>query len=69
MKKATPLPFGRAEGKPLSLSCCPASLLHSRSIKCFGLLLSAVTISLHYLPRCLRSTVTCGKIPIAATWS
>jgi len=25
--------------------------------------LSAVTISLHYLPRCLRLTVTCGKMP------
>jgi len=25
--------------------------------------LSAVTVSLHYLPRCLRSTVTCGEAP------
>jgi len=25
--------------------------------------LSAVTVSLHYLPRYLRSTVTCGKTP------
>jgi len=25
--------------------------------------LSAVTISLHYLPRCLRTKVTCGKTP------
>jgi len=26
-----------------------------------GLPLSEVTVSLHYLPRCLRSIVTCGK--------
>jgi len=31
--------------------------------------LSAVTISLHYLARCLRSTITCGKTPSAATRS
>ena len=30
--------------------------------------LSAVTVSLHYLPRCLRS-VTCGKTPTTVTWS
>jgi len=29
-----------------------------------SLLLSAVTVSLHYLSRCLRSTVTCDKTPI-----
>jgi len=31
--------------------------------------LSAFTVSLHYLPRCLHSLVTCGKMPITATWS
>ena len=31
--------------------------------------LSAVTVSLHYLPRCLRSTVTCDKTPNIVTWS
>jgi len=31
--------------------------------------LSAVIVSLHYLPRCLRSTVTCGKPPNIVTWS
>jgi len=31
--------------------------------------LSAVTISLHYLPRCLRTKVTCGKTPNIMTWS
>jgi len=31
--------------------------------------LSAVTVSLHYLPRCLHSTVTCGKTPTTTTWS
>jgi len=32
----------------------PASLLTA---------ISAVTLSLYFLPRCLRSTVTCGKRP------
>jgi len=31
--------------------------------------LSAVTVTLHYLPRCLRSTVPCNKTPATATWS
>ena len=31
--------------------------------------LSAVTISLHYLPICLHSSVTCGKTPHIVTWS
>ena len=31
--------------------------------------LSAVTVLLHYLSRCLRSTVTCDKKPTIATWS
>jgi len=31
--------------------------------------LSAVTVSLHYLPRCLRSKVTSGKTPTIVTWS
>jgi len=34
-----------------------------------GLLQSAVTVSLLYLPRCLRLIVTCGKTPNTATWS
>jgi len=34
-----------------------------------ALLLSAVTVSLHYLPRCLHSIVTCGKTSTTATWS
>ena len=44
------------------------ALLHIHS--CFfshmmirDLPLSAVTVSLHYLPRCLRSSVTCNKTP------
>jgi len=40
------------------------SCLFSHSIKLLGLLLSAVIVSLHYLPNCLRSTVTCGKMPM-----
>jgi len=28
--------------------------------------LSAVTVSLHYLPRSLRSTVTCGEAPTSS---
>jgi len=36
------------------------------SIKRRDLPLSAVTVSLYYLLRCLRSTVTYGKMP---TWS
>jgi len=31
--------------------------------------LSAVTVSLHYLPRRLHSMVTCGKTPSTITWS
>jgi len=31
--------------------------------------LSAVTVSLHYLPRCLHSIVRCGKTPTTVTWS
>jgi len=31
--------------------------------------LSAVIISLHHLPRCLRSTDTGGKPPNIVTWS
>jgi len=31
--------------------------------------LSAVTVSLHYLPRCLRSRVTCDKTPNIVTLS
>jgi len=31
--------------------------------------LSAVTLSLNYLPRCLRSAVTCGKTLNIVTWS
>ena len=31
--------------------------------------LSAVTVLLHYLPRCLRSRVTCDKTPNIVTWS
>jgi len=34
-----------------------------------ALLLSAVTVSLHYLPRCLCSIVTCGKTPTIVTWT
>jgi len=32
-----------------------------------GLPLPAVTFKLHYLPRCLRSTVTCNKMPATVT--
>jgi len=32
-------------------------------LKLRALPLTAVTVSLHYLPRCLRSIVTCGKTP------
>ena len=31
--------------------------------------LSAVSVSLHYLPRCLRSIIACGKTPTTVTWS
>jgi len=27
------------------------------------------SVSLHYLPRCLHSAVTCGKTPTTITWS
>ena len=70
MKKAPPPPFERAGGKcPCHFPALRRPCLYSHSIKLFGLLLSAVTVSLHCLPRCLRSTVTGGKIPIAATLS
>ena len=45
------------------------SCFFSHSIWLRWLLPSAVTVSLHYLPRYLRSTATCGKAPIAVTWS
>jgi len=38
-------------------------------INLHGLWLSAVTVSLHYLPRCLRSIVTCGKTHTMATYT
>jgi len=28
-----------------------------------------ITVSLHYLPRCLRLTITCGETPATAAWS
>jgi len=31
--------------------------------------LSVVSVSLHYLPRCLHSIVTCGKTPTTIIWS
>jgi len=34
-----------------------------------GLPISAVTVSLHYLPRCLLSIVTCSKTHTTVTWS
>jgi len=30
---------------------------------------SPTIVSLHYLPRCLHSIVTCGKTPTTVTWS
>jgi len=39
------------------------------SIKLRAFPISAVTVSLHYLPRCLRSTATCSKTPATVTWS
>ena len=67
-EKGTSAPFWKSRG------ICPSHFpafrrpYFSHSIKLFGLLLSAVTVSLHYLPRCLRSTATGGKTHIAATW-
>jgi len=40
---------------------------HCSLTSCFQL--SAVTFSIHYLPRCLRSIVTCDKTPNIVTWS
>ena len=69
-EKCYSAPFWKSRGK---CSCHFPAFQHpcffSHNIKLFGFLLSAVTVSLHYLPRCLRSTVTGGKTPIAATWS
>jgi len=45
------------------------SCFFSHSIKLRSLPLSAVTVSLDYLPRCVRSTITCGKRPTTVTWS
>ena len=41
----------------------------SHSIKLRGLPLSAVTVSLHYLPTCQRSAITCVEVPATVTWS
>jgi len=32
--------------------------------KCTWLAAQHVTVSLHYLPRCVRSTVSCNKTPV-----
>ena len=45
------------------------SCLFSHSIKLRGSPLSAVTVTLHYLPRRLASSVTCSKTPTTVTWS
>jgi len=57
MKKTPPAPLSpfckvRGNDSVLRRPCLP---------------LSTVTVSLHYLPRCLRSTVTCGKTPNIVT--
>jgi len=47
------------------------SCFFSHRIKLRGLLLSTVIVSLHFLlncPRCLHSTVACGKTPTAVTF-
>jgi len=52
---------------------CPRCPSFKRSgIQCLRrpyLALSAVTVSLHYWPRCLRSRVTCNEASNNATWS
>jgi len=45
------------------------NLAVTHNIQLRGLPLSAVTVSLHYLPRYLRSTPACGKMPVIVTWS
>jgi len=68
MKKAPPPPFERKGGKfPDHFHALRCPFFFSHSLKLFGLLLPAVTVSLQYLARCLRSTVTGGKTHIAAT--
>ena len=68
-EKCTSAPFWKSRGKcPCHFPTFRRPCFFSHSIKLFGLLLSAVTVTLHYLPRCLRSTVTSGKTPIAASW-
>jgi len=44
---------------------------NATAFQCPCLALLAVTDSKHYLPRCLRSTVTCGhgQMPNIVTWS
>jgi len=51
--------------------CYRLSHPFSHSIKLCGLPLSTVTVSLRFLPRWLRLTVTCGTTPaiITVTWS
>jgi len=43
------------------------SSFFSHSIITWTFPLSAVTAALHYLPRCLSSTLTCGKTPTTVT--
>jgi len=45
------------------------SCFFSHRIKVGDLPLLAVTVWLLYLPRCLRSTITCNKTPTSATTS
>ena len=69
-EKCTSAPVWKSRVKcPCHFPAFRRPCFFSHNIKLFGLLLSAVTLSLHYLPRCLRSTVTGDKTPIAASWS
>jgi len=55
---------------PLSPSLRPwLSCFFSQSVIPRGVVLSAVTVSLCYLPRSLSSSVTRGKTPTTVTWS
>jgi len=45
------------------------SYIFSHSINLRGLPLSSTTVTLHYLPWCMRSTVRCGQTPTTVTCS
>ena len=72
--------FNLRQQLSINLRCCYSSRRATKHMSAIrnsptiglnlrALPLSAVNVSLHCLPRCLRSIVKCGKTPATVTWS